>query len=250
MYPVLFSIANFELRASSLFLFLGILSGILIGYKETKRVNISSIEFHLYWISAIPIALFLAAINGFVFWNRMRKNSGQLEDILSYGLVSYGAILGMLLLGYLLTKIRKTNTALFLDTVSLILPLILAIYRIGCILNGCCYGLETDSFLGIMLPDSLGVLVKRYPTQIWLMVFNFSLFTWLWLIRKKKSFDGILTIYFLILYSVGRLIIDIFRDLPRVFGPLSFHQLLAITILLTTLYAYAEIYFARRSVVE
>ena len=250
MYPVLVTIANFELRASYVFLFLGILFGILIGYRETKRVGISSIEFHLYWISAVPVALFLAAINGFVFWNRLGNISGQLDDILSYGLVSYGAILGMLLLGYFLTKIRKINTALFLDTISLAMPLILAIYRIGCILNGCCHGLETDSFLGITLPDGLGVMVKRYPTQIWLMVFNFFLFAWLWSIRKKKSFDGILTIYFLVLYSVGRLIIDAFRDLPRVLGPFSFHQLIAITIILTTLYAYLEIWLTRRPVAE
>ena len=250
MYPVLFTIANFELRASYVFLFLGILIGILLGYKEAQRVGISKIDFHLYWISAIPIALFLAAFNGFIFWIRLGDIFGRLEDILSYGLVSFGAILGMLLLGYFLTKIRKTNTGLFLDTVSLTLPLILGIYRIGCLLNGCCYGLETDSFLGIILPGHLGIWARRYPTQIWLIVFNLALFAWLWSIRKKKSFDGILTIYYLILYSLGRLVIDIFRDLPRVLGPFSFHQLLAITILLTTLYAYLEIYFARRSVTE
>lgn len=136
-----------------------------------------------------------------------------------------------------------------MDTISLALPLILAIYRIGCLLNGCCYGLETDSFFGIVLPGYFGVWAKRYPTQIWLFVLNLALFTWLWSMRKKKSFDGILTIHYLILYSLGRLVIDAFRDLPRVLGPFSFHQLLAMTILLTTLYAYAEIYFARRSAV-
>jgi len=250
MYPVLITIANFDLRSSYVFLFLGILFGILVGYKEAKRVGISSFDFHIYWISAIPIALLFAAINGFAFWNHFGKISGRLEDILSYGLVSFGAIFGMLFLGYCLTKIRKINTGLYLDTVSLTLPVILAIYRIGCILNGCCHGLETESFLGITLPDNLGVLVRRYPTQIWLMVFNFALFAWLWSIRKKKSFDGVLTIYFLVLYSLGRLIIDAFRDLPRVLGPFSFHQLLAITILLTTLYAYLEIWLTRRSVAE
>ena len=250
MYPVLFTIANFDLRASYVFLFLGILIGILVGYKEAKRVGISKFDFHLYWISAIPIALFLAKVNGYVFRIRLGNIPGQLEDIISYGLVSYGAILGMLLLGYFLTKIRKTNTALFLDTVSLTMPLILVIYRIGCLLNGCCHGLETDSFLGITLPSGLGVLVKRYPTQIWLILLNFFLFAWLWSIRKKKLFDGLLAIYFLILYCLGRLFVDAFRDLQRVFGPFSFHQLLAITILLTTLYAYLEIWLSRRSVVE
>lgn len=82
------------------------------------------------------------------------------------------------------------------------------------------------------------------------MLFNLGLFAWLWSARKKKSFDGIITIYYLVAYSLGRLIIDAFRDLPSALGPLSMHQLMALIMLLATLYAYAEIWFARRSAGE
>ena len=174
----------------------------------------------------------------------------RLEHSFSNGLISFGAIAGTLLLGYILSKVRKQNTGVTLDTISLILPLVLGIYRIGCVLNGCCHGLETESFLGVVLPDDFGIWARRYPTQIWLMLFNLGLFAWLWSLRKKKSFDGIITIYYLLAYSLGRLIIDAFRELPPALGPLSLHQVMALTMLLATLYAYAEIYFARRSAGE
>jgi phosphatidylglycerol:prolipoprotein diacylglycerol transferase len=118
-----------------------------------------------------------------------------------------------------------------LDLISLVLPLILAVYRIGCLLNGCCYGAETDSFAGLFLPGKFGEWAFRYPTQIMLMLFDVVLFGWLWRMWKRKPTPGDLTLTFLVSYSAGRLVIDAFRDLPAVLGPLSFHQLVALAIL-------------------
>ena len=250
MFPVFFTVASFEFRASYLFLALGILAGIFVGLKESRRIGLSDQNFRLYAISVIPFALLLGAINAFLFRYPLADALERLEHSLTNGLISFGAIFGTLLLGYLLSKARKENTGLTLDTISLMLPLVLGIYRIGCMLNGCCHGLETDSFLGVVLPDDFGIWARRYPTQIWMMLFNLGLFAWLWSVRKKKSFDGIITIYYLVAYSLGRLIIDAFRDLPSALGPLSMHQLMALIMLLATLYAYAEIWFARRSAGE
>ncbi len=247
MFPVFFSIESFDLRASYVFLALGILAGIAVGFRESQRVGLSKNNFHIYWMSAIPFALLIGALNGFLFRFPIADALERLEHSFSYGLISFGAIAGALLLGYQLAIIRKQNTGVVLDTIALILPLVLGVYRIGCLLNGCCHGLETDSFLGIVLPNDYGIWARRYPTQIWLMVFNLGLFLWLWSQREKKSFDGMIAIQYLIIYSAGRMIIDAFRELPPALGPLSLHQVMALTMLLATLYAYAEIYFARRS---
>ena len=250
MFPIFFTIANFELRASYVFLALGILAGVLVGAKESRRLGFEAKQFRLYLLSAIPFALFIGALNGFLFRFPFAVALERLESALSYGLVSFGAIIGMFVLGYVIAKIQKLNVGLVLDTIAVILPLVIGIYRIGCLLNGCCYGVETDSFPGIVLPNDYGVWARRYPTQIWLMVFNLGLFAWLWSIRKKKSFNGIIAIYYLIAYSLGRLIIDSFRELPLALGPLSLHQVMALTMLLATSYAYLEIRLARRSMTE
>ena len=248
MYPILFTIGSFDLRASYIFLFLGILAGILVGQKETQRLGFSSSTFHLYWILVVPLVLLFFVLNGFIFDIEFFDTFKKVEYVLSRSFFSsFGMILGMLFLGYLVAKLRKENIGLLLDLISLTLPLILGIYRIGCLLNGCCYGLETDSVLGMILPDHFGVWLNRYPTQIWLLLFNFALFIWLWSRRKPKSFDGHLALSYLILYSLGRLIIDAFRDLPRVFGVFSLSQLISIAILLIMTYIYIELWLVKRS---
>lgn len=135
-----------------------------------------------------------------------------------------------------------------LDLVSLTLPLILAIYRVGCLLNGCCYGLETDGPLGMYLPAGpSGVWATRYPTQIMLAVFDLGLFAWLWYRRETRPLDGSLTLSFLILFSLGRLAIDALRDLPHAWGPFSPHQLASLAILVVTLYVVVEMWLAKRA---
>jgi phosphatidylglycerol:prolipoprotein diacylglycerol transferase len=249
LHPILFTIGTVEVSASYFFFGLGVICALLVGWMEARRVGIPSRSFHIFWISGIPLATLLAGLNNLLFVKGFLKTWQNLDKTISGGLVSFGAIVGILAWGYLLAKILdpKQPVGLSFDTIALILPLFLGIYRIGCLLNGCCYGLETDSFIAMYLPGNFGEWAYRYPTQIMLMAFNFALFAWLWSRRKKKAFHGSLTLSFLIIYSCGRLVIDAFRDLPRVMGPFSLHQLASIAILLITAYIMFEIKIVQRS---
>jgi phosphatidylglycerol:prolipoprotein diacylglycerol transferase len=247
LYPILLSIGNFHLTSSVFFLILGILAGILAGSREARRLGFNNRKFHQFWMWAVPLALLFGALNSLVFAVGLLPAVQNPGNALSSGLVSYGAILGAFLVCYLYLKIikREDLTGVAFDTIAVVLPLILGIYRIGCLLNGCCYGLETDGPLGMYLPGQHGEWATRYPTQIMLMVFNLGLFAWLWSRRKAKAFDGSLTLAFLFIYSLGRLVIDAFRDLPHVLGPFSLHQLTAIAIMIITAYIAFELRLAR-----
>lgn len=249
MYPILFTIDGFSFRTSYLFILLGTFFGIWVGLKEAQRVGFPVRVFRLYWIIILPLALLFSLSDRMIFDNSFFYTFQNLEILLSFGLVSsFGVIWRMLLLGYLVAKLCKGNTGLLLDLISLTLPLSLGIYRIGCLLNGCCYGLETDSFWGIFLPGHSGIWANRYPTQIWLLLFNFALFIWLWSRRKSKPFDGHLTLSYLILFSLGRLIIDAFRDLPHVLCAFNLSQIMAIITLLIALYIRFERKLSKRSI--
>ena len=248
MYPILFAISNFSFRTSYLFILLGTFFGIWVGLKEARRVGFSARTFRLYWVIILPLALLFSLSDRLIFDNSFFYTFQNLEILLSFGLVSsFGVIWRMLLFGYLIAKWKRENPALLLDLISLTLPLSLGVYRIGCLLNGCCYGLETDSFWGIFLPGHSGVWANRYPTQIWLLLFNFVLFGWLWLRRKSKTFDGYLTLSYLILFSLGRLVIDAFRDSPDVLSVLNLPQIMSLTTLLIALYIYLEVSLSKRS---
>ncbi|MGD8815219.1 MAG: prolipoprotein diacylglyceryl transferase [Anaerolineales bacterium] len=247
MFPILFSIDEIQISSSLFFLVTGILVGLSIGWIEARRVGISDRHFHLFWLSAVPLALVFAALNAWVFevgFSNVLQRIGSVDYL---GLVSFGAVLGVLFWGFIYARLTRIPTSLILDTVATVLPLILCIYRIGCILTGCCYGLETDGFLGVYLPGRHGIWAPRYPTQIMLFILNLAIFAWLWWRRKQKSWPGQQVLLFLFTYSLGRLAIDALRDLPRILGPFSLHQLTALAILLITSYTAFELWQARRT---
>mgnify|MGYP001562223984 FL=1 len=68
-----------------------------------------------------------------------------------------------------------------------------AIGRIGCYLNGCCYG------------------INNQPTQIYELILDFIGFLLLWDLRKKIRFEGGLFLLYLMTYSVIRIIVSQFR---------------------------------------
>lgn len=243
MFPLLVEIGDTQLHLSILiFMTTGIVIGAAVGSREYQRLGFASQGLNLlYWALAIPLALLISMVTAYFFnlgsWNLFEN----LEDALSFGFSSFGAVLGILFLGYVQSKIFKEPTAAKrLDLISLILPLSLGIYRIGCLLNGCCYGEVTDGPFGIYLPDAYGVWAYRYPTQILLMLFDFGLFFWLWQRRDKQSFEGKLTLSFLITFGIGRFLIDGLRDLPAALGSISPHQLVSFCIFTIALYIAYE----------
>jgi len=93
-----------------------------------------------------------------------------------------------------------------------------AISRIGCFLNGCCYGRPTDSWLGVSFPpDSPAGSVGKplIPIQLFSSLGLFVIFAILLTLKPYKKFDGQLFWLYVLLYGLSRSIIEIFRGDPR-----------------------------------
>ena len=249
MRPILFTVNSYIIPSYYFFLGVGVIFGLAAVVYQAKRVVIPLTNYQVAVVSifVIPFAYFMGMVNGTLFNPYFYRALTESRIILSGGLVSFGAILGSLFMGMVCAKRLKLPTAMTLDLIVLAWPLILGFLRIGCLLNGCCHGLETEGFLGVFLPGRFAIWASRYPTQIMLMIFNFALFAWLWLRRKRTSFDGELTLAYLMVYSLGRLGIDAFRSLPRVLGPFSLHQLASMTILLISGIIYLKLRTSKRS---
>ncbi len=247
MHPVLFSIGSLKVYSSYFFLLVAVLAGMFFPWREARKLGTSNREIARFWAAILPFALFIGLLNGFVFVFGLQGALKNLSSMFSTGLISFGVILGAFLLGWIYAVRKKLSVGPLLDLIALTFPLMLFFYRIGCLLNGCCYGLRTNSFLGMYLPGGDGEWAFRYPTQIMLMVFDLALFVGLWLYKTKKPFEGSLTLVFFLIYSSGRLFIDAFRDLPRVLGPLSLQQVTSLAILLVTLYVCFELWLRSRA---
>ena len=109
---------------------------------------------------------------------------------------------------------RKKYTTRLYEVISLLPCSILiahAFGRIGCFFAGCCYGKETDSFLGIQFPD---LPHPVHPTQLYEAAFLFVLFAVSVYLILKKDFKHNLSLY-LIAYGVFRFLIEYVRGDDR-----------------------------------
>jgi len=153
------------------------------------------------------------------------------------GLTAYGAILGAALGIWIYSRFSKLNFGYFVDLVAPAIILAQAVGRIGCTINGCCYGTPTLLLWGIIYnhPDALvprnllGIPV--HPTTVYELIYNLLVFGVLVKLRGRFKPDGSLFLIYLGLYSLWRLSTDFMRvGTPFLFG-LHQAQFIAIIVL-------------------
>ncbi|MBP5242946.1 MAG: prolipoprotein diacylglyceryl transferase, partial [Clostridia bacterium] len=222
------------------FILIGILVAIVAYRVFSERVGMSVKVFNFSLITAvISIILgFASAILFQSFYNFLSKGVWEWQGMTFYGGL-IGAIITYLLVyfigGRFLFK-EKENVKQFYKVLSLIVPCIIVAHafgRIGCLMDGCCYGYETDSFIGISMHTN-GVWVKRVPTQLFESIFLFVLFALLLFVLLRYQFEYVPSSY-LIGYGAWRFIIEYFRDDPRGSSGIDFltpSQLTAIVMIL------------------
>jgi len=151
------------------------------------------------------------------------------------GLTIWGAVLGATLGIWIYSRFSKLNFGYFADLLAPGVVLAQAIGRVGCTLNGCCYGIETSLPWGVVYthPKSLAPLgVAVHPTQIYEIIYLMIIFGVLFSLRGRFKPDGSLFLIYLSLYSLWRIGIDFIREgAPLLFG-LHQAQIIAIIVLL------------------
>lgn len=247
MRKILFRIGNIPIYSYGLMVALGCLAALFVGeYRFKKHKLDDEIVIDLLIICAFTGFLGAKLLYIIVEFDEFIKNPMQV--IGSSGFVVYGGIITGVLAGYIYTRIKKLN---FMNVFDLVMPevaLAQAFGRIGCFMAGCCYGRETDSFLGVVFPaDSLAPYgVKVLPTQLFSAAGDFLIAIILVVLAdyvyknvKKQGAKKFGHVYgdmgcaYMLLYGVGRFLIEFLRDDARgVVGILSTSQFISIFIVL------------------
>lgn len=121
---------------------------------------------------------------------------------------------------------------MFADVAASLLPLGHAIGRLGCYLNGCCYGCEYDGLFAVnFIVD--GVATKVFPTWFFEAGFCFILFV-IMQTFKKAYFIGFRTGFYLVSYSIFRFLIEYMRGdkIRGTIGTVSSSQAISIIVLI------------------
>ena len=232
MRPVLTELFGIKIYSYGFMIALGIIAAVMLlnnrakrqGYNEDKIFNMTM----------------LAVVGGilggkllYIFTDIKHFLETPLTIITNFGegFVVYGAIAGGALAVVFYCRKQKWEVLKVIDMIIPSVAIGQGFGRIGCFLAGCCYGAETTCPINVVFENSFYAPngVHLHPTQLYSSVFNFLLaFLLLWYDKRKKKDGNTLALY-LVVYSVGRFIIEFFRDDPRgAVGLLSTSQFIAI----------------------
>ena len=220
--PVAFTIGSIEIRWYGIFIALAIAVVVLWTVREVKRgANLSYDTIFTAALVGIPSGIILSRLLHVVdLWDYYGQNPGQI--IGASGLTAYGAVLGAALAIWIYTKFSKFQFGYLADVVAPGIILGQAVGRVGCTINGCCYGIPTSLPWGIVYtqPNCLAPLgVATHPTTVYEIVWNLMVFGLLFKLRGRLKPDGSLFLIYLSLYSLWRVGGDFLRaGTPFLFG--------------------------------
>jgi phosphatidylglycerol:prolipoprotein diacylglycerol transferase len=244
MHPILFEIGGITVYSFGTLLALAFIVGLMLSRVEMKRRGFNP---------DMAYDLILGVALGSLFGARLFYVAGHWSDYYSQnplevfriwngGLIFYGGLLGGAIGLILMAKTRGLNVVRLGDAVAAPLALGVAIGRLGCFLNGCCYGIPTKTPLGVNFFGNSNYLPTQLFEMAWALVMFGIIYLWL---EKKVEFktDGSLFIIYLALYSFGRFFVEFIRFSSwKLFGVLSFAQLISLAVFVVSAY----VIFARR----
>jgi len=229
MFRTLFSVGSFEIHTYGVMQAIAFFTAILIAVRMAKREGIDpNIVFDL------AIWVLVSVVIGARIWyviehfSEYSENPFDVLKIWEGGLVFYGGFIGALIGGSLFLRTRKLRFTKIGDIMAPSLAIGIAIGRIGCFLNGCCYGRISQScgisFPGKEFPPPYADQLRQgliqpgathslpvIPTQLYSTLDNLVIFAILIFLSRRKPFQGFLIWLFFGLYGIHRFIIDFFR---------------------------------------
>ena len=231
MRKVLFQIGSFSVYSYGFMIAIGIiLAGVMFMKRADKeKYNDDSL------FNALFLTVLFGMLGGKILYILVNIKS-VIDDpsiLLNYGegFVVYGGILAGVIALAFYSKKKKWNVLETFDLAAPSVALGQAFGRIGCFLAGCCYGKETNLWIGVKFPtNSLAPSgVYLHPTQLYSSAFDFALVIVLILFARNNKKKGRVFSMYLILYSIGRFLVEFLRNDERgAIGILSTSQFIAI----------------------
>ena len=225
MDRVAFTIFGIDVMWYGVLIATGMLIGIALAIRESKRVGISEDDVLNIAIIAIPVAIICARLYYVIFsWDYYSQNPGEIFNIRGGGLAIHGGLIGGILTGFIYAKVKKLDFFKTADAVMVGMPLAQAIGRWGNFINGEAHGGPTSLPWGIMVDG-----VKVHPTFLYESIWDFGIFLFImFYMRKKKTYEGEVIVSYITLYSIGRFFIEGLRTDSLMFGPIRMAQFVSL----------------------
>jgi phosphatidylglycerol:prolipoprotein diacylglycerol transferase len=248
VYPTIVKIGSFAIHSYGLLLAVGFLLAIQIFVSRGKRRGIAEDSLHTIAL----VILILAIVGGrglFVLthWSEYSSDLWGIFRLWEGGLMLYGGYILSIAGG--IAYVRRARLPLWkiADAVAPAMAIGIGIGRLGCFLNGCCFGMPTSLPWGVRFPSGSYASYTFpgsaiHPSQLYLALAGAVLFLVLLRLDRTPRFDGWLFWTAVAVDAVLRFTIDFTRFYDQTsflgkVGGLSFNinQVLSGFLLLTSI---------------
>lgn len=205
---------------------LGVIAGVLMAVREAR---VTGQDPEIYWDFSI-YAIFFCIVGSRIYyvifsWDTYKDNLLEIFNLRHGGLAIYGTVIAAFITAFVYCRKKKIPFFQLCDTgiVGLILGQIIG--RWGNFMNREAFGQYTDSFLAMRLPvdavrpwdisESLAAhiaegtnYIQVHPTFLYESMWNLLVLILILCYRKRKKFQGEVTLLYLGGYGLGRCIIE------------------------------------------
>ena len=247
----LFTIGKFTVHGYGLMIGIGFILAVLIGGYRTKKLGLSDDDF-----TNIAICLLVFGFMGgkllYIIVNFKLFVQDPIAHLGSEGFVVYGGIIVGIFSIFVYSKIKKLSFLSYMDMMSPAVMINQGLGRVGCFMAGCCHGRPTASRFSVTFTDPNCLAptgVPLVPTQLISAGFDLAVAAFLFAMQRKVKYRGTISGMYLMLYGVGRFIIEFYRgDLDRGnVGALSTSQFISIFMVI---FAAGYIYVVNKKKLE
>lgn len=232
----LFQLGSVTVYTYGFFVMISILATALIIYLLCQKSKLKKAVIFDLVIYTLLFGIVGARIAYFIIYPDQFQSFWEIFMIWQGGLVSWGGFVLGIVAAIVVLKIYRENILKWLDVLAISSLLGLAIGRFGSFLSGELAGLPYSGPLSIS---------GFYPVTLYESMFLLILF-FVWLVFylkfKSKSTPGVFILGIFATYSLGRFLIDFFRQESDLFIGISFGQFFSFMILLISIIVFI-IYF-------
>lgn len=246
MKPII-QVGSLEISTYALILSLGACLGFYLTYREAlrKKLDVSAV----LTLTTVAFIVGIVGARGLAWLANYQLYSGSpWWSVFTVwdrgGMALYGGLGSAALASVLYARERGLPLWEVADVLTMGFVPVIAVARLGCFMNGCCYGKPTDGPFGIVAagsPNNVNFGIPSHPTQLYAAFAALVLFAVLRRIRSRRLFAGQLTVFFLATYPLFVFFHELLRGDPRPawtlagLGPLSLNQILSVGIIAAAL---------------
>jgi phosphatidylglycerol:prolipoprotein diacylglycerol transferase len=217
VFPEIVEWGPIHVRAYGLMLAVAFLVGTWLALREARRLALDGDRL----VNVILVALVAGVLGARAMYvlehvEQFRREWGSVIALWVGGHPRSVGVVGGAGVGLAVARHLRLPMWTVADAVTPSLALGMMFGRIGCFLNGCCYGHPTHLPWGVVFPpDSFAALefgsAAVHPSQLYFSAAGLALFLLLWPLRTRIRTPGVLFWLFIGLFGVTRIPLDMTR---------------------------------------